>query len=268
MFLTKKSVIKIAIMAVCYFLIGSLSITIWFIFNRIGIYENFLLILGIITYLLGLLFIFWGRYAEGKGKLINLGTKLVRNELKPAEFIKHYESIKNSDDLIINKPSVEVLHLIIIAYDSLNDKENALATADEMINISNGKKKIFSRLIKTSLLFDYGRTQEAELLFNEIRSEKLDVMCTSLVDIVLKSDRAKALSDYKTIEEYNLNLLKRSFPKLDNLGKLVVHYQLGEIYSELQENAKAAAHYQYCVNFGGETEIKKSAIKKLEGIKQ
>ena len=59
-----------------------------------GINENFLLILGIIVYLLCILMIFWGRYAEGKGKLINLGNKLVRNELKPAEFILHYESLK------------------------------------------------------------------------------------------------------------------------------------------------------------------------------
>lgn len=267
MFLTKKSILKIVIMAIGYFLIGSFAIATWFVFNSIGFYEKFLLILGIITYLLGVLFVFCGRYAEGKGKLINLGTKLVRNQLKPAEFIKHYQSIKNSDDLVVNKPSLDVLQLIIVAYDSLNDKENALATADEMINVSSDKKKNFSKLIKTSLLFDYGKTQEAEALFNEVQSEKLDFMCTGLVDTILKSDRAKAMADYKTAEAYNLKLLERSFPKLDNLGKLVVHYQLGEVYEKLQENEKAVAHYQYCVNFGGETEIKKSAIEKLESIK-
>lgn len=267
MFLTKKSILKIVIMAVCYFLIGSLSIATWFVFVGMGIYENFLLILGIITYLLGALMILLGRFAEGKGKLINLGTKLVRNELKPAEFIKHYESVKNSGDLVLNKPSIEVLQLVIAAYDSLNDKENALATADEMINAAKDKKKNYAKLIKTSLLFDYGTIQEAEALFNSIKSEKLDIMSAGLADAILKSDRAKAMEDYKTVEAYNLMLLERSFPKLDNLGKLVVHYQLGEVYAKLQENENAVTHYQYCVNFGGETEIKKSASEKLENLK-
>ena len=108
-----------------------------------GINENFLLILGIIVYLLCILMIFWGRYAEGKGKLINLGNKLVRNELKPAEFILHYESLKNSNDLVIKKSSVEVLQLVAIAYDSLDDKENVLVTVDEMIDIADDKKKAF-----------------------------------------------------------------------------------------------------------------------------
>ena len=78
MFLTKKSVRKILIMAICYFILGSIAIFLWSVFNNMGINENFLLILGIIVYLLCILMIFWGRYAEGKGKLINLGNKLVR----------------------------------------------------------------------------------------------------------------------------------------------------------------------------------------------
>ncbi len=101
MFLTKKGFIKILIMAIAYFIVGSLSITAWVIFRSIGIPAKALLVLGIIVYLLCVIMIFWGRYAEGKGILINLGNKLVRNELKPMEFIKHYEELKNSTDLVI-----------------------------------------------------------------------------------------------------------------------------------------------------------------------
>ena len=95
MFLTKKGFIKILIMAIAYFIVGSLSITAWVIFRSIGIPAKALLVLGIIIYLLCVIMIFWGRYAEGKGILINLVNKLVRNELKPMEFIKHYEELKN-----------------------------------------------------------------------------------------------------------------------------------------------------------------------------
>ena len=89
MFLTKKSVRKILIMAICYFILGSIAIFLWSVFNNMGINENFLLILGIIVYLLCPLIILWGRYAEGKGKLINLGNK--------------QNSSSNSDDEVIIK---------------------------------------------------------------------------------------------------------------------------------------------------------------------
>ena len=210
--------------------------------------------------------IFWGRYAEGKGNLVNLGNKLVRNELKPAEFIKHYEFLRNSNDLIICKPDIEILQLIAIAYDSLDDRENVLATVDEMIDIANDKKKAFVNLIKCSFLFSYEYIEEAELLFNEVQKQKLDFMCNGLADAILKSDRAMAMGDYKTVEAYNLQLLERTFPKLDNLGKLITNYKLGEVYEKLQDSSKAATYYQYCADFGGETAIKKSAIEKLKHL--
>ena len=73
-----------------------------------------------------------------------------------------------------------------------------------------------------------------------------------------------AMGDYKTVEAYNLNALQRSFPKLDNLGKLVVHYKLAEVYEKLEEKNKSIIHYQYCADFGGETAIKTSATEKLQ----
>ena len=126
MLLTKKSFRKILIMAICYFLLGSISVSLWAVFYSMGINEDILLILGIIVYLLCVLMIFWGRYFEGEGKLINLGNKLVRNELKPAELIKYYEGLKNTDDLVVKKPSVDVLRVVVIAYDLLNDREKHL----------------------------------------------------------------------------------------------------------------------------------------------
>ncbi len=266
MFLTKKSFIKILIMAICYFLLGSICIALWFAFNSMGIKENFLLILGIIVYCLCVLIIFWGRYVEGEGKLINLGNKLVRNELKPAEFIKRYEELKHTDDLVIKKPSVDVLRVALIAYDLLDDRENALATVDEMIDIADDKKQNLAKLLKSSLLFSYGEIQAAETLFNEIQKQKLNMFCSGLVDIILKSDRAMAMGDYKTVEAYLLKTLSRSFPKLDKIEMLISNYQLGKVYEKLQETDKAITHYRYCVDCGGETAIKTSAIQKLQRI--
>lgn len=266
MFLTKKSFRKILIMAICYFLLGSISIALWAAFNSMGVNENFLLILGIIVYLLCGLIIFWGRYAEGKGKLINLGNKLVRIELKPSEFLSEYETLKNSNDLIIKKPSIVVLQLVAVSYDSLDDREKALETVDEMILVASKKKKAFANLFKVSLMFSYDKKEDAEVLFNEMQKQKLDIISKSLVDAILKSDRAMAMGDYKTVEMYNLTMLQQTFPKLDNLGKLVVHYKLGEVYEKLQEIDKAITYYRYCVDFGGKTAIKTSAIKKLQHI--
>ncbi len=97
MFLTKKSFRKILIIAICYFVLGSICLAFAIFFTNMEIDSTFLFTLGVIVYVLNVLIVFCGWYAEGKGKLINLGNKLVRNELKPAEFIKHYEALKNTD---------------------------------------------------------------------------------------------------------------------------------------------------------------------------
>ncbi len=267
MFLTKKSFRKIMIMAICYFALGSICIAHWLFFNSIGVTDNTLLILGIVVYLLCALVSICGYFAEGKGKLINLGNKLVRNELKPAEFLNSYLSLKNSKELIVNKPGVEILQLVAVAYDLLDDRENALATVDEMIAIARDEKKAFAKLFKSALLFVYDKKEEAEVLFNETQKLKLDAICNGLVDAILKSDRAMAMGDYKTVEAYNLKMLERTFPKLDKLGKLVVHYELGKVYEILQDNEKAIFYYQYCAENGGETAVKKSAIEKLQYLK-
>ena len=162
MFLTKKSILKIALMGALYFLLGSVSIVLWSLFKTMGYSEKSLLILGIILYVLIVPIIFWGRYAEGKGKHINLGNKLVRSELRPAQFIEYYDSLMNSSELVVNKPSMEVLQLVAISHDVLDDKENALRTVEETVAVSNGKKKNYAKLIKVSMLFSCGRKDEAE----------------------------------------------------------------------------------------------------------
>jgi len=267
MFLTKKGLFKILIMAICYFVVGSSSIATALLFLNLGIKDDFLFWLGAIACAIGILSIFGGRYAEGKGKLINSANKLVRNELKPAEFINEYEILKNSKDLVINKPSSEILQLVAIAYDSLDNREHCLATVEEMIAVASEKKKTYARLIKTSFLFSYDKTEEAEKLFTEIQKLKLNFMCLGLMDAILKSDRAMAMGDYKIVEAYNLQMLEVAFPKLDNLGKLTAHYKLGEVYEKLQDNEKALSHYRYCVDYGGETALKASAKAAIESLK-
>ncbi len=264
MLLTKKSVRKIRIMGICYFLLGSIAVALWVAFNRMGIHDSFLLLLGVLVYLLGILIVFWGRYAEGKGKLISLGNRLVRRELKPAEFIKQYELLSTSEDLVLKKPSLEVLQLVAAAYDSLDNGQKALEAADEMMAVAGEKKKTFATLFKVSLLFSNGKTEEAEGLFHEIQKQKPDMMSAALADAILKSDRAMALGDYQTVVTYGLSLLERQFPKPDNLGKLAIHYRLGEAYERLNENENALRHYQYCADFGGETAMKASALEKLQ----
>lgn len=267
MLLTKKSFRKILIMVICYFAFGSICMAVSIFFAGIGITDYFLPILGAITYLLGIVMAVWGGYAEGKGRWINLGNRLVRNELKPAEFIRHYEQLRDATDLVVKKPSVEVLLLASVAYDSLDDREKALLTANEMIAVASEKKKPFAKLAKASLLFSYGNVEKAESLFQEAQTQKLDVMCRGLADAILKSDRAYAFGDYKTVETYHLNILEQTFPALDLLGRLVTHYKLGEVYEKLQDNEKAVSYYQYCVAHGGETAIRLSAMERMRHLK-
>lgn len=56
---------------------------------------------------------------------------------------------------------------------------------------------------------------------------KLNLMCKALIDVILKSDRAMAMSDYRTVELHNLKMLEQTFPKLDNLEKMITHLQAG-----------------------------------------
>lgn len=136
--------------------------------------------------------------------------------------------------------------------------------------VLNEKKRSFANLIKVSYLFSYDIKDEAENIFNETQKLKLSFMCKALTDAILKSDRAMVMGDYKTAELYYLTMLEQAFPKLDNLGKLIAHYKLGEVYEKLQDNEKAVFYYKYCANHGGETAIRlsaKSAIERIQELK-
>lgn len=266
MFLTKKGLLKSLIMAICYFALGSFCISSGLVFSWLESDSKLFFILGAFCYVACPVVALWGFYAESKGKVIRSGNKLVRNELKPYEFIKKYQQLRNSTDTVINKPSVEVLQLVALAYDFLGDRENSLAVADEMIAVASDKKKMYAKLIKCSLLFSYGMVDEAEAIFSEARSSKLNFVCQALVDSIYKSDRAMAMGDYKTVEAYCQARLLQGFPKLAPVSKLVVHYQLGEAYEKMKDSEKAIFYYRYCVENAGETSILGSAQAALERL--
>ena len=253
-------------MALCYFALGSFCIAGALFFANLGENSKLLFVLGAICYSLCPFIALWGRYAEGKGKLLHLGNKLLRTELKPNEFIKQYQEIRNSAELVIGKPSYEVLMLVAMAYDCLDERENCLVTADEMIAAAPDKKKTFAKLLKCSFLFSYDRIDEAEAIVSEARSSKLNFMSQALLDTIGKSDRAMAIGDYKTVEAYNLKTLSQTVPKLDPLTKLILHYKLGEVYEKQEEREKAIFYYQYAVEHAGETAIKEAAQSALERL--
>jgi len=266
MFLTKKGFRKALIMSVCYFALGSICFLLAAHFENMDVGAELLWGLGMFTYLLCVPVFFCVRYTEGKGKVILLGSKLVQKELRPAAFIKEYESLKNDKSLVINKPSIDVLMIVASAYDSLDDRVNTLKTLDELVAVAGEKKLAYATALKASVLYAYGTIEEAEKLFAQAQKMKLDATCTALLDVVLKSDRAFAMGDYEVAEAYYLRLLEQKFPKLDNFVRLAAHYKLGEIYEQLEKTEKAISYYQYCVNNGGETAIKLSAIEKLQHL--
>ena len=135
-----------------------------------------------------------------------------------------------------------------------------------MISVASVKKKTFAKLIKCSFLFSYDMIDEAEAIFTETRTSKQNFICQALSDAIFKSDRAMAMGDYKTVEAHNLKTLSQTFPKLDNLSRLILHYKLGEVYDKLQSYEKAIPHYKYCIDNGGETAIKESAKSALDRL--
>lgn len=268
MFLTKKDLRKILLMAICYFALGCALIVFSFLLKDIDTeqFGDLLGVVGVGICLLNPIFIYTSIKTKGELELINIGNKLVRKELNPAEFIKYYEFVKSSDDLVINKPSKDVLQILILSYDLLDENEKALEAADEMINISRNKSRAFAELLKASLLFSCDRKDEAEQLFVNAQKQKLGILSIALVDTILKSDRAFAMGDYKTVELYMLKKLEQKFPKPDNLDMISSNYTLGMVYEKLKDNQKAVFHYGYCERFGGQTAFRKNAAERIEKI--
>lgn len=261
MFLTKKSLLKIIIFAIFLSVLGSICI-----FLSVGTYDLFGFVVGTLCLVLGVLYIFRGRYVEGKLRPECKAVVLVRKELRPADFLSEYELLRNSNDLVVNKPSFEMLHYAMAAYSSLHQTEKVFETVEEIIAIAPEKKKAHANLLKVSLLYDCGRTEEADKLFEETHELKLDIMAKALSDGIINAERAVAKGDYKLAELYYLKSLECTFPKPDNLSKLSYHYELAKIYEKMQENEKAIPHYQYCAENGGQTAMRESAKAALERL--
>ena len=266
MFLTKKAFWKILIMALCYIFLGSVFVALSFVYSVVySTSDTVFFVMGVLMYILCPLIALLGYYSEAKAKHVNLANKLVRNELKPAEFIKHYEQLRRSPDLMVKKPSFELLYMAVMAYDALDDREKSLLTADEMIALGE-KKRMQAQLVKASLMFSYDMKDEAEALFDSIRNQKKGLMAHALCDNILKSDRAMAMGDYKTVESYCLKALEQSFPKLDNLSKIIMNFKLGEIYRRMNETQSAVERYRYCIANGGETAIVRASARAMREI--
>lgn len=266
MFLTKKSIFKIAFLVVMYFLVGSISIAMGVYFNTQGINKSSLFIIGIVLYLLCPLFVLWGRYAEGMGKIGGKYIGVLRKGLRPAEFIKEYEDLMSSSDLVVCKPSLEALLFVAIAYDCLGEYDMAVSYAKEALAAAPEKKKTKATLSLVSFLYSCGRTDEAESLFDEVQKGKLDFSSQAFADMIRKTDRAMAIGDYKTAISAELARLEQKFPKLDNLAQLVISHTLAVAYEKLGDTENAVAYYRYCAEHGGETAMRSSAKAALERL--
>lgn len=257
--------------AAIYFLIGSFSLAAGLglggLFRDTGVNTAPLIRLGVIAYAVGILSIFWGRYAEGKGKLLAKGNRLIFRELNPAEFIREYDARRAAPGLVVCRPGTELLQLLAAAYDALNDRAAALAAADAQLAAATGKQVTRARIAKASLLYSYDRTEEAEAIFTEISRQKLGALDALLYDALLKADRAMARGDYRTAEAYCLKKLSGGFPKPTPLETLYLHGKLALLYERLGEREQAMEHYRYCAENGGGTALRGEAAEALARLR-
>ena len=254
-------------MGALYFVMGIASIVLGISYANRGYDASTMFTVGGIALALSPIFMLWGLYAEGKAKLAGRYNKLVREEMKPAEFIKEYETLVKSPDLVVNKPGSDVLVLLTIAYDCLGDRKSALRACDKAISAGNKKDKTRALLAKVSLLFSYDKKDEAERILEEVEKSKLDLISRGFIDMIRKDDRAMALGDYRGVVSYLLTRLEQKFPKLDNMSLLVLRHRLATAYEKLGETENAITNYRFCVDLGGETEMNKSAKEALERLK-
>lgn len=256
MFLSRKALEKIRFLAGAYFLLGVLCLVAFAVFQSLQAGGMVLLLLGVICFVCGFLSYMAGRYTEGKGNLINSGNKLVFHELRPGEFIRIYEEKRDYPDNVISTPDYDVLQLLVTAYDALGDPDSALEVLEQMGAIAPEKKKIHVKLLKTGLLFSIGRVDEAGLLYAEVVSSDMDMITKALLDVVMRSDRAMALGDYATSEGYYLQALRAPFPRNTPLSILYAHFALAKIYVATGRAEEAKIHLNYCIQNGGDTNIK------------
>ena len=267
MFITEKSFWKIIGMMLIYAYLGSLCLLLWASSAMLDFSDTFFLVVGVLCLLAIPLIFLWGWRAEGKGRYLALGNKLIRVKLKPREFIRECEALMTSETLVYKKPCMEIFYLLLVAHDLLDEEERVLFYAEEIIRSAPKKKKATARLIKADVLFGQGRFDEGEALFVDVQREKMSLTCRAFADAIYKSDRARALGDYQTVETWNLTNLSQAFPKPDALTMLICHERLAEVYEKMGDKEKAIVHYEYCAAHGGETAITEKARTALLALK-
>ena len=258
MFLTKKSLTKIWLLTGAYLVLAAFCFFIAIVFAVFQIECMTYIIIGTLCLAASPLIYKFGRYAEGKGKLIAKGNKLILHQLRPAEFVRLYEEKRNDPGNVVSEPDFEVLQMLASAYDALGYADRALEAAELSLAVAPKKKVPRAKLSKCSLLFSSGRFDEAEAIYSDVLSGELDMMSKYLADVLMKSDRALALGDNTTAEAYfRQSLAKSSTP----LSILYAHYHLAKICYRTNRTEEAGVHRSYCIENGGETGIQQEAVK-------
>lgn len=259
MYINKKSLVRIWLLVGAYLALAIFCLFIEIFYAVFEIDGNLHVIVGCFCLVAAPLFYAWGRYAEGKGKLLNQGNKLIYHQLKPAEFIHLYEEKKDDPSNVVSKPDYQVLLMLIAAYDALDDHDLALATMEQAIAIVPKKHFNKALITKCDLLFNYGRLDEGESLYKELSDQELDAISKIMLDAVMKSDRAMLLGDDTTAEAYYRQAMTRSFPKPTPLSLLYAHYHLARICFKTNRREEAEEHRRYCIEKGGETGAQQQA---------
>lgn len=259
MFLNKKSLTKIWILVGAYLALAILCFYVAVVFAILKIGYSTMLFLGTGALIIAPLFYRFGRYAEGKAKLLTKGSELVFRKLQPAEFIRLYHEKQNDPTNVISKPDFDILQVLVAAYDALGEDDLALNTIDQMIAIAPQKKLAFAKLLKCSLLFSTGKTDDAEVLYREVIGSTLNLAAKSVADVVMKGDRALAMGDDTTAEAYFNQAMTAAFPKATPLALVYYHYHLAEICHRAGRAEEAQMHLKYCFEHGGETDLQRKA---------
>ena len=266
MFLTGKQLKKVRLVTGTYIGIGAVSVFSVLMFLILGSFEFPLLILGIFCLVFSYPAYKITKFSAGKGKLINSGNNLIYRQLWPEEFINLYNEARNDPENVYSVPDFDVLRLVLTAYSALGDKENELKIVDELYSFAPAEKKTLAKLCKCSVLYDCGKTEEAEEIIKQIQSEKLDMMSKSFLDLLFNTDRAMALGDYNAAELCYRQQLQTKFPKPTPLALVVFHFGIAEICYKTDRFEEAKEHYLYCVENGGRTIYKTKAEEMLSRL--
>jgi len=259
MFITKKALRRMKIMVGIFLGIGVFFLLIAGLFACLDIEYTQVLVLAVVECLLALLFFWASRHSEGKGQLINKGNKLVLYDLRPADFVRLYEEKRDCPDNVIAKPDFDVLHMLLLAYDALGDEARVLDTLEQMDAIAPIERKNYVKVLKSSTLFEQGKIEAAQVLYDEVLHGKMDFVTKTAMDSLTKCVRAIAIGEYDTAENYLTENLAVKSPKGTPLSVLVKKFHLAKIYCMTQQTDKAKIYLNYCIENGGETGIKAEA---------